>query len=200
MWTPPPFSKTYCAVAPGHEIHGPYHDREYGFPRDDDRALLELLCLELNQAGLSWLLILKKREDFRRAFKGFDPETVAGFGARDRARLMADPGIVRNRLKIEAAIHNAGVVLGLCDSHGSFDRWLRAHHPLTRDQWVKLFRKTFRFTGGEITNEFLMCLGYLPGAHHPDCPVFARVAKRNPPWMAAERAGRRPKAPARKGA
>ena len=87
--------QTYCDVAPGHEWHGPYHDREYGFPLRDDGALFERLVLEINQAGLSWLTILKKRDAFRQAYGGFDPAIVAGYGARDRRRLMNDAGIIR---------------------------------------------------------------------------------------------------------
>jgi DNA-3-methyladenine glycosylase I len=89
---------TYCDIAPPHEWHGPCHDTEYGFPLADDATLFERPVLEINQAGLSWLTILKKREAFRRAYDGFDPEVVARYGARDRRRLLADAGIVRNRL------------------------------------------------------------------------------------------------------
>jgi DNA-3-methyladenine glycosylase I len=174
---------SYCDVAPGHEWHGPYHDEEYGFPLDDDAALFERLVLEINQAGLSWLTILKKREGFRRAYGGFDPEVVARYGARDRRRLLADAGIIRNRLKVEAAIANAGTILELRATHGSFAAWLDAHHPRPKEEWVKLFKRTFRFTGGEIVGEFLMSTGYLPGAHTEACPVYRRVARLGPAWM-----------------
>jgi len=173
----------YCKVAPGHEFHGPYHDREYGFPLDDDSALLERFALEINQAGLSWLLMLKKREGFRRAFKGFEVAKVARFSARDEARLLADENIIRNRLKIRAVIENARRIKALQKSHGSFAAWLAAHHPRTKTEWVKLFRKEFVFTGGEIVGEFLMSIGYLPGAHHPDCPVHRKLKRLAPPWM-----------------
>ena len=179
----------YCDFAPGHPDHGPYHDREYGFPLRRDAELLERLALEINQAGLSWLTILRKREAFQRAFKGFEPEVVARFGARDRARLLADAGIIRNRLKVDAVIANAKTVLALRDSHGSFAGWLDAHHPLPKEQWVKLFGKTFRFTGGEIVGEFLMSTGYLPGAHRESCPVYRRIARLKPAWM---RSAKRP--------
>src|SRR3954471_16974990 len=139
---------TYCDFASGHEWHGPYHDQEYGFPLADDAALFERLVLEINQAGLSWLTILKKREAFRRAYHGFDPAIVAGYRARDRKRLLADPGIIRNRLKVDAAIGNARRIFELRESHDSFAGWLDAHHPQTRAEWVKLFKQTFRFTGG----------------------------------------------------
>ncbi len=167
---------TYCTVAPGHPFHGPYHDTEYGFPLRDDAALFERLVLEINQAGLSWLTILKKREAFRAAYRGFDPHVVARFGARDRARLLADAGIIRNRLKVDAAIHNAKQVVALIASHGSFAAWLDAQGTLTRAEWVKVMKAEFRFMGGEIVGEFLMSIGRLDGAHAPDCPVTAAIA------------------------
>jgi DNA-3-methyladenine glycosylase I len=176
---------TYCEAARGHPFHGPYHDREYGFPIRRDDRLLERLALEINQAGLSWLTILKKREAFRRAFDGFTPGVVAAYGLRDRRRLLSDAGIIRNRLKVDAVIENARRVLELSRSHGSFARWLDAHHPASLEQWARLFRETFRFTGGEIVREFLLSTGYLPGAHHRRCPVWAKVARRKPPWMRA---------------
>ncbi|KAA0682569.1 DNA-3-methyladenine glycosylase I [Azospirillum brasilense] len=182
-------SLTYCDAAPGHAHHGPYHDTEYGFPSADDRVLFERLILEINQAGLSWLTILKKRDAFRAAFDGFDIDRVAAYGEAERERLLADPGIVRNRLKIDAAIENARRIIALRGSHGSFDGWLRAHHPLSKADWVRLFKRTFRFTGGEITGEFLMSLGYLPGAHQVHCPVWSEVATLDPPWMIAVRQG-----------
>jgi DNA-3-methyladenine glycosylase I len=173
----------YCAIAPGHPLHGPYHDHEYGFPQREESVLFERLLLEINQAGLSWETMLRKREGFRAAYSGFDVDKVARYGDKDRARLMADPGIIRNRLKVDAAIHNAQVIRQLRTSHGGFAEWLDAHHPLDKAAWVKLFKKTFRFTGGEITNEFLMSLGYLPGAHHEGCPAFKRAARHKPAWM-----------------
>jgi DNA-3-methyladenine glycosylase I len=172
----------YCAAAPGHPLHGPYHDSEYGFPSRDDRVLFERLVLEINQAGLSWLTILRKREAFAEAFARFDIDKVAAFDERDRERLLADAGIIRNRLKVGAAIDNARRLQVLRQSHGSFAHWLDAHHPLSKDEWVKLFRNTFRFTGGEIVNEFLMSLGYLAGAHEESCPVYRQILKLDPPW------------------
>ena len=180
---PAPPAQTYCHAARGHEFHGPYHDLEYGFPVRDDDRLFERLVLEINQAGLSWLTILKKREAFARAYDGFRLERVAGYGSRDRKRLLADAGIIRNRLKVDAAIENAKRILALRESHGSFAAWLDAHHPLEKADWVRLFKQTFRFTGGEITGEFLLSTGYIPGAHHRSCPVYARVAELSPPWM-----------------
>lgn len=179
----------YCDIAPGHPLHGPYHDGEYGFPLEDETGLFERLLLEINQAGLNWELILRKRAGFRAAYDGFDVDRVAAYGEADRVRLLADPGIVRNRLKVEAAIHNARVIRDIRGSHGGFANWLRAHHPRDKADWVRLFRKTFRFTGGEITGEFLTSIGYLPSPHRADCPVHARIVALRPPWM--ETAGRR---------
>ncbi len=173
---------SYCAAAPGHPFHGPYHDTEYGFPTTDEAALFERLVLEINQAGLSWLTILKKRDGFRAAFDGFGVDVVGGYGETERARLLADAGIIRNRLKVDAAIANAETIQALRAEHSSFHGWLGAQHPLPKDEWVKLFKQTFRFTGGEITGEFLMSTGWLPGAHHPACPVYAEILTLSPPW------------------
>ena len=169
---------SYCDIAPGHPFHGPYHDEEYGFPVTDDDRLFERLVLEINQAGLSWLTILKKREAFREAYAGFSVAKVARFDARKRARLLENPGIIRNRLKVDAAIENAKRIKGLQRSHGSFAQWLAAHHPRSKEEWVKLFKKTFVFTGGEITGSFLLSIGLLPGAHDATCPVYRRLQGR----------------------
>lgn len=179
---------SYCKVAPGHEFHGPYHDTEYGFPSRDERVLHERLALEIMQAGLSWLIVLKKRGGMNAAFRDFDVDTVAAFGARDVKRLLNDAAIIRNRLKIESIIDNAKRIRALRLSHGGFAAWLDAYHPQPLDNWVKLFRQTFRFTGGEVVNEFLMSLGYLPGAHGVGCPVQKRIVRAKPPWLLARKA------------
>jgi DNA-3-methyladenine glycosylase I len=172
----------YCLAAPGHPWHGPYHDTEYGFPQADDRVLFERLVLEINQAGLSWLTILKKRDAFKAAFADWDIDKVAAFGETDRQRLLNDAGIIRNRLKVDACIENARRIQALQKQHGSFAAWLDKHHPLDKAGWVKLFKQTFRFTGGEIVGEFLMSLGYLPGAHGEDCPRYAEIRALGVPW------------------
>jgi DNA-3-methyladenine glycosylase I len=173
---------SYCDAARGHPWHGPYHDAEYGVPIRDERALFERLMLEVNQAGLSWLTVLKKREGFFRAYDGWAVDTVAAYGDADRARLLADAGIIRNRLKVNAAIENARRVQGLRDSHGGLAAWLDAHHPLSLDEWRRVFKRSFVFTGGEIVNEFLMSTGWLPGAHASHCPRHAEVLALDPPW------------------
>lgn len=173
----------YCNSHPEDTFHKIYHDTQYGFPLHDDNLLFERLVLEINQAGLSWITILKKAENFRKAYHGFNIEKIARYTEKDRARLLADAGIIRNRLKVNAAIVNAQKILELKKENGSFRNWLDTHHPLKKEEWVKLFKKTFVFTGGEIVNEFLMSTGYLPGAHDRDCPVYRTVAKQNPAWM-----------------
>lgn len=170
----------YCQAVqamPESGLHRNYHDLHYGFPMEEDNELFGRLLLEINQAGLSWTTILKKQENFRKAYAGFDVATVAAFGPEDIGRLMADAGIIRNRLKIEAAIFNAQKVLQLQQQHGSFFHWLKVHHPQNKSGWTKLFRKTFRFTGGEIVGEFLMSTGFLPGAHLPECPVYEKTRR-----------------------
>jgi len=163
-------------------IHKAYHDQHYGFPIHDDNELFGRLIMEINQAGLSWETILKKEVTFRKAYHNFNLKKVAAYMDKDRKRLMADAGIIRNRLKIEAAIENAKTILKLQKEFGSFEKWLESHHPKTKEEWVKLFKKTFRFTGGEIVNEFLMSIGYLSGAHTSDCPVYKKVIKAKPLW------------------
>lgn len=178
-------------MAPGHEFHGPYHDCHYGFPITDDNQLFERLVLEINQAGLSWLTILKKQEAFRAAYSQFDIAKVARYGDRQRLRLMNDAGIIRNKLKINAAIENAQRIQALQKSCGSFAAWLKAHHPKTKVEWVKLFKREFVFTGGEIVGEFLMSIGYLPGTHAESCPIYRKIARLNPPWLKAMKTGMR---------
>ncbi|MBC6439440.1 MAG: DNA-3-methyladenine glycosylase I [Rhodospirillales bacterium] len=178
-------SQAYCSTAPGDPVHASYHDTEYGFPVTDEDALFERLVLEINQAGLSWATILRKRDNLRAAYANFDVYKVAVFGSLDEARLLSDAGIIRNRKKVEAAIENARRIITLRHSHGSFDTWLKAHHPRPHEEWTKLFRKTFVFTGPLVVEEFLLSTGYLPGAHTARCPVFARVMGSNPPWLEA---------------
>lgn len=162
-----------------HLLHKEYHDNHYGFPLKDDDKLFERLMFEINQAGLNWILILKKQHNFRKAFDNFNIEKISEYDENDILRLMNDTGIIRNRLKINAAIENARVIMNLKKVTGSFCQWLD-NNSLTvssLEEWTKLFKKTFRFTGGEIVKEFLMSTGYLPGAHSPGCPVYERIRK-----------------------
>ena len=167
-------------------VHRIYHDTEYGFPIDNDNELFGRLILEINQAGLSWSTILNKKENFFKAYSGFDIGMVANYSEKDRERLLKDAGIIRNKLKVNAAIHNAQVIIGLQQEFDSFKKWLDHHHPKTKEEWVKLFKKTFKFTGGEITNEFLMSAGYLAGAHGEECPIYQKVLKHKPKWRVSK--------------
>jgi DNA-3-methyladenine glycosylase I len=177
---------TYCEYCISHpeDTHNKiYHDTQYGFPLTDDNLLFERLILEINQAGLSWITILKKADNFRRAYDNFELAKVAKYSEKDITRLLNDAGIIRNRLKINAAIVDAQKILELQKECGSFRNWLDSHHPLSKEEWIKLFKKTFVFTGGEIVNEFLLSTGYLAGAHEESCPVYKRVASLRPAWM-----------------
>ena len=172
----------YVLNAGKDSVHKFYHDREYGFPLRDDNALFARLVLEINQAGLSWETILKKKDNFFKAFDDFDVEKVSRYNSKKIEKLLLDAGIIRNRLKIEATIHNAKRTKEIQKEFGSFKNWLDHHHPKTKEEWVKLFKQNFRFTGGEIVNEFLLSTGYLPGAHIESCPVYKKVLKQKPKW------------------
>lgn len=178
--------KTYCfyvANSGKDTVHKHYHDHEYGFPLHDDNELFARLVLEINQAGLSWTTILNKKENFFKAYDNFEIKKVAKYNEKKIEKLLNDAGIIRNRLKINAAIENAKKIVDLQKEFGSFKNWIDHNHPLTKDEWVKLFKINFRFTGGEIVNEFLMSTGYLPGAHVEACPVYKKISKLKPMWM-----------------
>ncbi|MBC6110796.1 DNA-3-methyladenine glycosylase I [Pedobacter fastidiosus] len=164
-------------------LHKNYHDNHYGFPIHDDNELFGRLILEINQAGLSWETILKKEISFRKAYSNFEIQKVANYTEQDRERLLNDAGIIRNKLKVNAAIENAKSIMSLQKEFGSFEKWLENHHPKTKEEWVKLFKKTFKFTGGEIVNEFLMSIGYLRGAHSPNCAINKKIEKLQPMWL-----------------
>jgi len=178
--------KSYCESVTRLEktnVNCIYHDTAYGFTIHDDNELFERLVLEINQAGLSWNTILVKQQNFKNAYHQFDIKKVASYVETDRERLLNDAGIIRNRLKVDAAIHNANIILALQKEHGSFKQWLDGHHPKTKIEWTKLFKQTFKFTGGEIVNEFLMSTGYLPGAHIESCSNYKKVVKSKPAWL-----------------
>ena len=176
---------SYCAYVKTLEksnVHVKYHDTQYGFPIKSDNELFGRLILEINQAGLNWTTILKKQKNFKKAYSNFNIKKVAEYKAKDVKRLLNDEGIIRNKLKVNAAIHNANVILEIKKEYGTFKKWLDHHHPLKKDEWIKLFKKTFKFTGGEITNEFLMSTGYLRGAHIPSCKINKEINKLSPAW------------------
>ncbi len=169
------------------ELHKNYHDNYYGFPIHDDNELFGRLILEINQAGLSWETVLKKEESFRAAYYNFDIQKFSAYTEEDRKRVLNDSVFIRNNLQVNAAIENARTIIELQKEFGSFEKWLEHHHPKTLPEWMKLFKKTFKFTGGEIVNEFLMSTGYLKGAHAESCPVHAKVLEQKPLWKVTEK-------------
>jgi DNA-3-methyladenine glycosylase I len=182
--------KSYCEAIKRMEknnVHVHYHNKEYGFPIDDDSLLFARLVLEINQAGLSWTTILNKKDNFFKAFDNFNIDKVARYSEKKTNSLLQDAGIIRNRLKVHATIYNAQCIKAIQKEMGSFKNWLDHHHPKTKEEWVKLFKQTFRFTGGEIVNEFLMSTGYLPGAHIESCPVYKKILKQKPQWHHAKK-------------
>ncbi|HQF86811.1 MAG TPA: DNA-3-methyladenine glycosylase I [Acidobacteriota bacterium] len=187
--------KPRCAWCLGDPLYLAYHDLEWGVPLHDDRGLFEFLVLETFQAGLSWLTILKKRDNFRRAFAGFDPKRVASFDGRDRRRLLADAGIVRNRLKVDAAIVNARVFLEVQAAHGSFDRWIwsftdgrpvvnrwrelrevPARTPLAATISREMRRLGFRFAGPVVVYSHMQATGMV-NDHLVSCYRHAEIRR-----------------------
>jgi DNA-3-methyladenine glycosylase I len=166
---------TYCKELPLDNHHRIYHDNHYGFPIAGDNELFGRFVFEINQAGLSWDLILKKQETFRVAYHNFNIDIVASYDEHEIERLLNDAGVIRNKLKINAAIFNAKEIKKLQKEFGSFKNWIEHHHPKSKEEWVKIFKKTFKFTGGEIVNEFLMSIGYLTGAHDADCIILKKI-------------------------
>lgn len=175
----------FCASLPDNtdNPNKAYHDTEYGVMVFDDNALFERLILEIFQAGLSWTIILKKRTAFQKAFANFQIDVVANFDENDQARLLENAEIVRNRLKIQATIYNAQQIQILQKEHGSFKNWLDKNRPLdknnAKNEWIKLFKRHFKFVGGEIVGEFLKSLGYLAGAHDEDCAIGKKFISMN---------------------
>lgn len=164
-----------------------YHDERYGFPTENDDELFGRLILEINQAGLSWALMLKKEENFKKAFDGFSIQKVANYGPDKMEELMNNAGIIRNRRKIEAVIYNANQILKIQKEIGSFALWLDKYVGYSLKEWTKLFKKTFKFTGEKIVEEFLMSTSYLKGAHEESCSIYDTINKNNKPkWQTEE--------------
>lgn len=175
-------SHPYCAyvstLVDENDVDKMYHDLHYGVRIEDDNELFCRLVMEINQAGLSWHTILVKENNFRGAYNNFDIIKVAKYGEKDFDRLMNDAGIIRNRLKINAAIYNAQQIKLIQKEFGSFRQWLDVQgRTLYQDKvaWLKLFKKHFKFVGGEIVGEFLMSIDMLPDSHGKECFRFVGV-------------------------
>jgi DNA-3-methyladenine glycosylase I len=204
-----------CAWAGDDPLMVAYHDREWGVPLHDDRRLFEFLILEGAQAGLSWSTVLRKRERYREVFAEFDPRRVAAFGARDVARLLADPGIIRNRLKVAAAVRNAKAFLAIQEEHGSFDAWAWAivgGAPMV-NRWRgprevpattaesdalsrALVRRGFTFVGSTICYAFMQAVGMV-NDHTVDCPRWRELGGGGDAGQKATAAPAKAKRPAR---
>lgn len=167
--------------------HKVYHDTMYGFPIEDDNELFGRLILEINQAGLSWNTILLKQDNFRVAYSNYTIEEIARYDENKYNSLMLNAGIIRNKLKIRAAIYNAQQILLIQEEFGSFKNWLDFQGDLTLKEWTRLFKKHFKFTGGLIIEEFLMSTGYIEGAHSRNCIIFDEVIASNPKWLEYEK-------------
>lgn len=174
---------TFCEQLEQEDLHKFYHDTAYGFSIQDDNELFGRLILEINQAGLSWGLMLKKELNFRNAFDNFNIEMIANYTDDKIDELLLDAGIIRNKLKVNAVIYNAKEILEIKKEFGTFKNWLDSHHPLEKVDWIKLFRKRFKFVGGEIVNEFLMSTGYLKGAHDENCLIGLKISTNEPKWL-----------------
>lgn len=173
---------TYCEYVKDLPLDNPhriYHDTEYGFPLKTDDELFCRLILEINQAGLSWNTILNKKQNFYKAYDKFNVKKVSKYSEKEINRLLNDPGIIRNKLKINAAIYNANVIINFQRDYGSFKKWLDKQGNLELNVWTKLFKQHFKFVGGEIVNEFLVSTAYLPGAHDIHCAVYKKINQRN---------------------
>ncbi len=162
----------FCKNLPIDNVHRVYHDKFYGVELTDDFELFGRLILEINQAGLSWETILKKQDVFLVAFDNYNFYKIAMYDDYKIEELLQNKGIIRNKLKINAVINNAKQVIKIVEENGSFYNWLKLQGEITLEDWLKLFKKNFKFVGKEIVNEFLMSITILPGAHKNDCPNF----------------------------
>jgi len=187
-----------CEWARSSALYAEYHDREWGVVSTDDRHLFEMLILEGAQAGLSWSTILKKRDGYRRAYHGFDPQRVARYTKKSVERLLGDPGIVRNRLKVEASIQNARAFLEVQDESGSFSKFawafvggkpvvnhwrslrdIPAETPESREMSKALKKRGFKFVGPTICYAFMQSVGMV-NDHVVDCFRHGELARRDP--------------------
>jgi DNA-3-methyladenine glycosylase I len=167
----------FCKDLPNEDIHKIYHDHHYGFPISDDNELFGRFILEIFQAGLSWNTILQKESHFRIAFDHFSIEKIANYQEDKINQLLANQSIIRNILKIRSVIYNAQQIIEIQKEFGTFNNWLYLQNVKDLPDWVKLFKKRFKFVGNEIVNEFLMSTGILDGAHDKSCSIYEKQLK-----------------------
>ncbi len=176
-----PYCSYVATITDSSDVDKIYHDLHYGVRIEDDNELFCRLVMEINQAGLSWHTILVKEKNFRKAYDNFDIAKVAAYGEKDFTRLMADAGIIRNRLKINAAIYNAKMLVQMQKECGTFRMWLDVQENdcgKDKQMWLKLFKKNFKFVGGEIVGEFLMSIDMLSGSHGKECVGYKKIAQK----------------------
>jgi DNA-3-methyladenine glycosylase I len=160
--------KTRCRWAATDPVLADYHDSEWGDPPVDEAGWFERLSLEVFQAGLSWRTVLAKRDGFRRAFHGFDPQIVAALGPAEVSAILRNPDIIRNRAKVLATVENARTVLALAETNDSFGKWVQAQ-PGDLAEQQRLYRSTFQFASPQVVEAFLQSVGRLPAPHEPGC-------------------------------
>jgi DNA-3-methyladenine glycosylase I len=173
---------SFCQTRDESDVHRLYHDTEYGFPLHDDDAIFGRLLLEINQAGLSWDTILRKKANFFNAYDSFSIAKIANYSDDKIQTLLNDKGIVRHKLKIHAAIYNAQQICEIQKEFSTFKHWLDTHSGKNEQEWTQLFKETFKFVGKEIVTEFLMSIGYLKGAHEESCSILGKIDLEKPRW------------------
>jgi len=166
---------SYCNTLPTDHIDRIYHDTVYGRQCKNDSELFGRLILEINQAGLSWHTILNKSQSIRIAYANYNIEIVADFNEKAIENLLGNKGVIRHKGKIHAIIFNAQQILSLQEKYGSFYEWIKDKGKITLEEWIKVFKKKFKFVGKEIVSEFLKGSGFIEGAHEQTCPVFNKL-------------------------
>ena len=167
---------TYCQNQPEESIHRWYHDTVYGRMSKNDNELFGRLIMEINQAGLSWNIVLRKYDGIKKAYGDFDILKISHFDDQKISHLMNDKNIIRHELKIRCIVYNASQILRIQKEFGTFQRWILENRQNSIENWTKLFKKNFKFVGKEIVKEFLISNGIIEGAHNKDCSSFNKTA------------------------
>ena len=165
---------SYCREQEKDSIHRWYHDVVYGKMSKNDNELFGRLIMEINQAGLSWDIVLQKYKGIKEAYAEFEVQKVAQFETNEIASMMRNPQIIRHELKIRSIVYNAQQILQIQKEFGTFKKWILMNKQNSLDNWVKVFKKNFKFVGKEIVKEFLTSNGILNGAHDSNCPEYLK--------------------------
>lgn len=165
---------SYCRNQPKDSIHHWYHDEVYGKMSEDDNELFGRLVMEINQAGLSWNTVLQKYEGLKLAYSQFNLQKVSMYKEQEISELMGNKNIIRHELKIRSIVYNAQQILEIQKEFGTFKNWIMLQNQISIENWVKLFKKNFKFVGKEIVKEFLSSNGILKGAHDKECPEYLK--------------------------